>query len=212
MRKTDSPINRLAPAVPNPQGKGLVPVLDQLSNARLVHAQPKDPAECLLDYLISALVLSAEFRFKPVAGKTYYLYFCSGWQLSLVSPEQWRGQGQGQSASQSARVFIGCCQLRPDFTWQLDDIQSLDEYPEVVSALHDFETSFKDQLSAEDSVSEGLPFHRSTLPFWQRIHAHALAKSLKSSMIGAGVAEWTGQQMLSNAGSVVPRLGDPRHS
>lgn len=193
---------KTALVTPNPQGKGLVPVLDQLSTARQVIAEPKEPAECLLDYLVSALVLSADFRFKPVVGTIYYLYFQKSWQLSLVAPEQWGDQ----QLNGCSRVFVGRCQLRSDFTWQMDQTQPLEDYPQVVNALADFEALFSEQLNAEQSMNELLPFHRSALPFWQRIHAHALAKSLKSSMMGSGLEGWTGRQMLSGAGSQLPKL------
>ena len=59
---------------PNPQGKGLVPVLRDLGSLQAVAPAVKSSVDFLRDYCISSMVLAAKFSFKPVPGKDYYLY------------------------------------------------------------------------------------------------------------------------------------------
>ena len=58
----------------NPQGKGLVMVLQQMAAAAPAEIRPKSGDEALLDYWCSSLVLSAAFKFRVVPDNTYYLY------------------------------------------------------------------------------------------------------------------------------------------
>ena len=91
---------------PNPQGKGLVPVLDAWQSLQPAAVAPKSAPRLLGDYMVSLLVLSAEFSFKPVPGKPYYLYWREGdWQLSLISPVEWGLRLPGEC--------LGECQLAP---------------------------------------------------------------------------------------------------
>jgi len=184
---------------PNPQGKGLVPILAQLNAGRMISAEPKNAAQCLLDYLVSAIVLSASFGFQPVVGREYFLYWRDEWQLSLIGPDQW---GDGIT-----RVFIGTCLMRPDYTWQLDAAADLVDYPEVVAALAEFEGQFKQELNTSDPLLETLPFYRASLPFWRRILAHALASSLATSLHGSGIAEISARQLLGSESLTTKLIG-----
>ena len=131
---------------PNPQGKGLVPVLDDLQALQLRPGGVKAPAEFLRDYFVSSLVLSARFRFRPVVGRAYFLYAGDpDWLLSLVAPAQWRGNLPGD--------FIGRCRLRPDMTWELEtqDLENLPEVSRDVVALID---AFIERITDEGSVAD----------------------------------------------------------
>lgn len=163
---------------PNPQGKGLVPVLDDLQALTVLPGGPKTPAQFLRDYFVSSLILSARFRFRPVAGRSYFLY--SGkpeWLLSLIAPTQWHGTPPGE--------FVGRCRLRADMTWELEtrNLEHLEEVSQDVMAYID---AFVDRVTAEGSVASSLPFYLSTLPYHQRALATALAASLQHSITQAG--------------------------
>ena len=55
------------------------------------------------------LVYEAKFGFQPIIGDTYHLYdLASGYTLSMIAPEQWRG-----------KKWIGTFRLGADGQWQL---------------------------------------------------------------------------------------------
>ena len=98
---------------PNPQGKGMVPVLRDWATMQPSVVAPKSPAAFLRDYCISSLVLAADFRFKPVVGNTYFLYARErDWNLSLIAPDEWGQRRPGEC--------LGECHLRADMTWEID--------------------------------------------------------------------------------------------
>ena len=164
---------------PNPQGKGLVPVLQDLANLKTGLLDPKSPGAFLRDYCLSSFVLSASFAFKPVVGKTYYLY-TSGpdWTLSLIAPGQW--------SSEKADTFLAACHLRPDMTWELltdtlasDDNKSRD-------ALQRYIHAFVGSLAEQESISDSLPHYVRELPYYRRLLMCALSSSLKQSLPTSG--------------------------
>lgn len=191
---------------PNPQGKGIVPVLDDLQALVVQPGAPKSPAKFLRDYFISSLVLSARFRFRPVVGRSYFLY--SGkpeWLLSLIAPAQWHGKPPGE--------FVGRCTLRGDMTWDLEtrNLEGLDDVSQDVLA---FIESFVDRVTAEGSVGSSLPFYLSTLPYHQRALATALASSLQQSMTQTETGEDVAGQvdlLLADAAAMQRLLG-PDHA
>lgn len=165
---------------PNPQGKGLVPVLDDLHQLQLRPGGDKSPAAFLRDYFVSSLILSARFRFRPVAGRHYFLYAAQPqWLLSLVAPAQWRGAAPGP--------FVGRCRLRDDMTWELET-RDLDELPEVSGDVLAFIDAFVERLTAGGSVADSLPFYLSTLPYQQRLLATGLAASLQRTLRSAAAS------------------------
>jgi len=108
---------------PNPQGKGRDRTLGYL---REVQSELKHPAlkndscyRILEDYLASLIVLSSKFTFRPVVGKTYYLYLANDrWVLSLVSPEE------GGTAIFSS--YLAQCRLNADTTWDVRTVNGSD--------------------------------------------------------------------------------------
>lgn len=157
---------------PNPQGKGLVPVLHDWSATRPAGSTRKNAAQFLRDYCISSLVLAAHFKFRPVVGRTYYLYAgATQWTLSLIGPGEWHHATPGD--------FLAPCRLRPDMTWELDSKAFSDV--SAVASLQRFVEGFVDTIRGQESIGAGLPFYVGHLPYYQRMLATGLAGSLASS-------------------------------
>lgn len=184
----------------NPQGKGGVPVLDAWRGAQPAQVRAKPPRQILADYFTTLLVLSAEFRFKPVVGQRYHLYLHgSRWRLSLVAPAEWRDRAPGPC--------LGQCELQPDMTWTLEPVSDVAEQDELTEALQAFQDGFMSLLDRDDALEEGLPFYVRELPFYQRLLASGLASSLSQSLEVAKLTGNSGRAWL--AGTPLPRLGAP---
>ena len=166
---------------PNPQGKGLAPVLESLVNSRtLVPAVAKQINQVSSELFTSMFVLHSQFQFKPVAGKSYWLYQrANHFQLSLISPQEWGNDVFG--------LFVGECVLQPDITWSL----LLDPVAVNNKVLMDYiknrQVEFEQAMQSAESVDQNLPFYLEGLPFYQRVFASALANSLKQSMVLSGI-------------------------
>lgn len=157
---------------PNPQGKGLVPVLRDWSATRPAGSTRKNAGQFLRDYCISSLVLAARFKFRPVVGNTYYLYAGdTQWTLSLIGPGEWHHDTPGD--------FLAPCRLRPDMTWELDATGSRDV--SAVASLQRFVEGFVHTIQGQESIGSELPFYVGHLPYYQRMLATGLASSLASS-------------------------------
>ena len=56
---------------PNPQGKGLVPILDSLVQSRAsISVPPKHIEQITSELFTSLFVLHSQFQFKPVIGRS----------------------------------------------------------------------------------------------------------------------------------------------
>jgi hypothetical protein len=175
----------------NPQGKGLVPVLDAWRAVQPASVQAKSPRRILADYFTTMLVLSAEFTFKPRPGVAYFLYRCTDrWMLSLVSPSEWRGRAPG--------TYLGCCELSTDMTWHLQVRDDLDAHPILVDALQAFHDGFTRLLDRSAPLEEGLPYYADTLPYYRRLLAAGLASSLSQSLALAGLTGTSSRHWLQN--------------
>ena len=174
----------------NPQGKGLVPVLEHWQAAQPSTVRARTPREVLRDYLVTALVVSAEFRFKPCPGVHYFLYLTvSGWQLSLVSPGEWHERAPGPC--------LGHCVLQSDMTWQLTPAADVGEHPEVVDELESFQAGFLDWLNRDGTLEDNLPFYVRELPYYRRLLAAGMANSLKHSLARSGLDARLSREWLS---------------
>jgi hypothetical protein len=163
---------------PNPQGKGVVPVLRDLSAMQAGALSSKSPGDFLRDYCISSLILSAVFRFKPVVEKTYFLYTKEkDLSLSLIAPYEWGEYNPGE--------FLASCRLRADMTWEMD-ISPLDEGSNGLARARHFVREFVVTLSKQDSICEYLPFYVEELPYYQKVLTTALASSLRGSLPDTG--------------------------
>lgn len=173
--------NKATVKTPNPQGKGLVPVLAALSAAsyRSV-ALPKQIGQVASELFTSMFVLESSFGFKPVQGRLYWLYrHNKRYKLSLLSPQQW-------SAAISGEV-IGQCMLHEDLTWTLELSDEAVNDPEFMDYIAERRRLFGEALQRADSVDDLLPVFQQSLPFYQRVFASAMAGSLGRSMQLSGI-------------------------
>ncbi|AWL10532.1 hypothetical protein HMF8227_00019 [Saliniradius amylolyticus] len=159
---------------PNPQGKGLTPVVQQRQELLASAIPDKSASQILTDYAISLLVLSARFQFKPSPGQTYTLYLKQyNLGLSLIEPEAW---------PESMGKPIARCQLNNDMTWHIGGTLFDPKDKSVVRILDSFLKGFEERLSASQSLEQGLPYFAGHLPFYPRLFANVMAKSLEQSL------------------------------
>jgi hypothetical protein len=160
---------------PNPQGKGVVTVLRDWASVCPGAVASKSPAVFLRDYCLSSLVLAAEFRFKPVVGKTYFLYAREeDWNLSLIAPDEWGERAPGEC--------LGECRLRRDMTWEIDTAGDYVNSEVALQRARRFVTAFIETVAGQNEIGAHLPFYVSNLPYYQRLLATGLASSLSMSM------------------------------
>lgn len=164
---------------PNPQGKGLVPVLAHWQATRPRAVRAKAPAELLLDLFASTLVLSARFDFRPVVGQRYYLYHGAGdWRLSLIAPEEWGARAPG--------ACLGLCTLRADMTWSVEADQAVNDNPALRARVAALAEDFLGRLDVDGTLAEQLPGYRRDLPYYRRLLACGVGASLRQSLSAAG--------------------------
>ncbi len=160
----------------NPDGKGLSGLmLDWYrTEPRDVVAKPR--RQVLSELFTSLLVLSAEFKYRPVVGAANYLYWIDGeWSLSLIAPEEW---------SQQRRAgFAGTCVLHRDMTWTIAPSDLLGEDGAVSDAVSRFYGTFVEALDTDLALEEILPFHASKVPYYQRLQASALSRALRAAVM-----------------------------
>lgn len=167
----------LAEVLPNPQGKGQVGFLLDWAYSTPRAVVAKRAPQLLADYFTSLLVLSAAFKFKPVFGKDYYLYLENGgWALSLVSPDEWNSDTR-------RRTHVGKCVLHADSTWSIEPSENIGRGSKVDDALATFYDGFVQKLRSEKALEDEFPLYEPGLPYYQRLFAAALSRSLKASMI-----------------------------
>ncbi len=179
----------------NPQGKGLVPALEAWNDTRPAQATSSRPVQSLLaDFCASSLVLAARFEFRPVPGNSYHLYKCGDtWRLSLIAPQEWGARQPG--------IHVARCDLRRDMTWSLIGAEGLAESPEVVEALERHMEGFLAAVNTDEPLSDTLPFHVADLPFYPRLLASALARSLRDNLQFNGLDAASGKTLLTATGS-----------
>jgi hypothetical protein len=178
----------------NPQGKGLVPVLEAWQGAQPRGVAEKSAGRILTDYFITLLVLSADFHFRPVPGRAYYLYLRDArWRLSLISPEEWGKRLPGQC--------LGCCRLQPDMTWSLELLADLERDAPMRDALVGFHGGFLALLENHETLETGLPHYVAGLPYYRRLLAAGLAASLSQSLELSGLSDCSARQWLETAAS-----------
>lgn len=166
---------------PNPQGKGLVPVLQEISSRQssAFAIQSKNLASTLHDYALSRLILCADFSFKPVINTPYFLYVKNDkLKLSLISPKEWRDERFG--------LYICRCTLEDSMLWRVADNN---DDPRVaqhfLSAFDSLKDSLLSDLFQEDPLNSTLPYFDERLPFHRRVLANALATHLSRTIPSA---------------------------
>lgn len=165
----------------NPQGKGLVSVLDSLQQIKNhLHVSAKNIEQISHELFTSLFVLNSQIRFKPTTKQTYWLYFKNKhYQLSLIAPEQWTPEKYGR--------FIGACQLQTDLTWTLELSDDCANDSAFMAEIAYQRLQFERQLQQAETVDNVLPVYVQTLPYYSRILAAALSYSLKQSMQKSGI-------------------------
>lgn len=160
----------------NPDGKGANGfMLDWYrSEPRGVVAKPR--RQVLAEFFTSMLVLSARFKYKPAEGTSNYLYLIgSDWVLSLIAPHQW--------SDERRRGFAGTCVLQPDMTWTIEPSERLSEDGPVADAVRRFFDAFADKMDTDLTLEEILPYCVQKLPYYQRLYANALSRSIRASVV-----------------------------
>ncbi|MEM1189661.1 MAG: DUF2452 domain-containing protein [Pseudomonadota bacterium] len=190
---------------PNPQGKGVVPVLADWQATRPLAIQEKAPDVLLRDWFTSALVLSADFQFRPVSGQSYYLYHRrDGWRLSLIAPQEWSSERSG--------TCLGRCELRDDMTWILEPMEGLAHEEELLRELATLVEAFAEELDASASLAEQVPGYRRDLPYQQRMLATALGTSLRLSVDDIARLDQPARLLLKAAGGFSAPALAPRNA
>jgi hypothetical protein len=159
----------------NVDGKGLNGfLLDwHKSEPRGVVAKPR--RQVLSEFFTSMLVLSAKFKYEPAVGIDNYLYFDgSEWVLSLIGPDEW-------SPGRYDR-FVGKCVLQRDMTWTIDPSEKLREDNTLSDAVGRFYDAFAELFDVDRTIEEILPFYVDKMPYYQRLYASALSRSIRGTV------------------------------
>jgi len=159
----------------NIDGKGLNGfLLDWYrSEPRGVVAKPE--RQVLAEYFTSMLVLSARFKYKPSIGTANYLYLVdSEWVLSLIAPHEW--------SEERRNGFVGTCFLQDDMTWTIEPSENLASDGPVPEAVARFYDAFAQTLDTDLTLEEILPFYVGRMPYYQRLYANALSRSIRGTV------------------------------
>jgi len=174
----------------NPEGKGVNGLLAdwQRSEPRGIVVKPQ--RQVLAELFTSMLVLSASFKYRPVVGVNNYLYRSGDeWLLSLISPDEWSDDKRSD--------FVGTCMLQRDMTWTIAPSEQLSAAGPVSDAVGRFYESFAETMNTDLTLEEVLPFYVSKLPYYQRLYASALSRSVRAAVtLGGQTAtscrQWSG--------------------
>ncbi len=169
------------PRNPNPQGKGLVPVLLGLQQ----HWQqpvllPKQIDQIEMELFTALFVLQSEFKFSPVPDKSYWMYEAeNGYRLLLVAPHEWHTPYPGR--------FIGECILQQDRTWTLVLAPELAADAAFMQRVDALRGKLHSALEKAEKVEDILPGFEDALGYYGRVTAFILGKSLLTSMQLSGI-------------------------
>ena len=159
----------------NPEGKGLNGFLLDWYRTEPRGVVIKPQRQVLAEFFTSMLVLSARFKHKPAVGVLNYLYFVDDeWSLSLIAPDEWSRERRAG--------FVGTCVLHPDMTWTITPSDLVGEDNDVSAAIARFYDAFADTLDNDLTLEEILPFFVRRMPYWQRLHASALSRSIRGTI------------------------------
>lgn len=179
----DPPANAIQTKAPNPQGKGLRPVLDALTEFKSSQmAAPKHISQISAELFTSLLILGSQLRFKPVLEQPYWLYkHADHYQLSIIHPSQWHSEQSGE--------YLGECRLHRDLTWSLQLADTAINNPAVLQDLERRQEAFEQQLQTTEHLQNTLPVYVTEFSFYSRVLAAGLAHSLGASMQQTGIAQ-----------------------
>ncbi|NNF15858.1 MAG: DUF2452 domain-containing protein [Gammaproteobacteria bacterium] len=159
----------------NPEGKGHNALMRDWQRSEPQGAVAKPRSRILAEFFTSMLVLSAAFKFRPVAGAPHYLYWINGeWSLSLIAPDEW--------SQERREAFAGTCSLQRDMTWTITPSELFSNDTPVAAAMSRFYAGFAAMLDTDHVLEEILPFYAGRVPYYQRLYASALSRSVRTSM------------------------------
>lgn len=169
------------PENPNPQGKGLVPILQGLERHRLDRLlPPKQIDQVQMELFTSMFVLKSDIRFSPVPDKSYFLYQVEGrYKLLMVGPNEWHTPYRGR--------YIGECVLHEDRTWSMALDPAMTNDKEFMAQITRDQEKLQQALENAESVEDVLPVFEEALGYNARILAYILGKSLGLSMDMSGI-------------------------
>jgi hypothetical protein len=159
----------------NLEGKGLNGfLLDWYQTGpRGVVAKPQ--RQVLAEFFTSMLVLSSKFKYRPAIGVPNYLYWINGdWSLSLIAPHEW--------SDDRRKGFAGTCVLQRDMTWTIAPSDLLGEDNPASDAVSRFYDAFAETLDTDLTLEEILPFYVQKMPYYQRLFANALSRSIRGTV------------------------------
>ena len=181
----------------NPEGKGANGFLVDWYQGEPRGVVAKPQRQILSELFTSMLVLGATFKFRPAVGVRNYLYWINGeWSLSLIAPDEWSGERRAG--------FAGTCVLQHDMTWTIAPSKRLADVNDVSDAVGRFYDAFKESLDTDLALEEILPFYVGRLPYYQRLYASALSRSLRATMALCDQASTSCRQ----AHALLPRQQD----
>jgi len=160
----------------NPEGKGVSGLL-----LDCIHSEPrgvvaKTRLQILAELFTSTLVLSASFKFRPAVNVSNYLYWINDeWLLSLISPHEWSNERRAG--------FVGTCVLQRDMTWTIAPSALLAEDNPVSDAVGRHYDAFAEMLNFDLTLEQILPFYVGRLPYYQRLYANALSRSMRTAVM-----------------------------
>ncbi len=161
---------------PNPQGKGLTPIMDMLlANRHFTDIPAKNIEQITAELFTSLFILQSEFKFRIITNRSYWLYRNQdSFRLSIIHPKQWENS--------SFSEFVGECILQNDLTWTLTLGEQAAQDKAFIQFIESKKAAFKKQLLQQTQLTEALPVYETALPFYQRVLANGLACSLRISM------------------------------
>jgi hypothetical protein len=175
--KNQSALSVKKPA--NPEGKGVSGVMLDWYRTEPRGLVAKPQRQVLAEFFTSMLVLSAQFKYKPATGVRNYLYCTdNGWLLSLIAPDEW--------SDRHNCGFVGTCILQRDMTWTIEPSEQLFTEKRLSDAVGRFFDAFADTLDSDLALEDILPFYVRRMPYWQRLHASALSRSIRGAVTLGG--------------------------
>jgi hypothetical protein len=173
LKRVGSAIARKADG--NPEGKGLNGFLLDWYQSEPTGVIAKPRRQLLAEFFTSMLVLSAAFKYRPAVGTVNYLYWINNeWSLSLIAPAEWSTERQA--------AFAGTCVLQRDMTWTITPSDLLADRNAVSDAIGRFYDAFAEMLNTDLTLEEILPFYVRRLPYYQRLFASALSRSMRTAV------------------------------
>lgn len=153
---------------PNPQGKGLVPVLAHLHQLQPSPDQTSHPHAVLMRYLFSRLVLKARFAFQPTRGQRYTLYWYNETALlSMINPKEFGGEWPSRA--------VADCILCNDLTWECLHLYSASKLSEMAQLSPEI-------VNTNTPLKDTLPYYDASLPFNQRALAYGMSHGVAQQL------------------------------